>query len=87
MKIITSVTEIFIFAANELRAQDFSPIRSGNLLGGPEESGAEERYRKTEVCFWPSQEAGEMQVCHRERQRLPAGMHDPQAAPGPLGRK
>lgn len=86
MKIVASVIEIFIFAANELRTQDFSPIESRTLVGGPKEREADERNRKRQVCFWPSQEAGKMQAYRRERWRLPARLHNLQTAPEPLGR-
>lgn len=38
---VASITDIFIFAANEPRARVFSATRGRNLVGGPEEDGAD----------------------------------------------
>lgn len=52
---------------------------------GPRRGGLM-RNRKRQVCFWPSQEAGEMRAYRRERWGLSARLHDLQTAPEPLGR-
>lgn len=56
-------------------------------MGEPEESGADVRNRKREVYFWPSQEASEVQAHLSRRRRVPANLHDQQAAPELLERK